>query len=62
MRVPRYVCSLLTGFIQGAWLQFIGYMCSWHEFSDVLIPWRYGCFVVLACVVDVIFDCVGFYS
>ena len=61
MGVPGCIWFSLTGFIHGAWLQFIGCICSWHEFTDVLIPWRYGWLDVLACVVDVISNHVGFF-
>lgn len=60
MGVPGYVCSSLIDLIQGAWLQFTSCICSWHEFTNVLIPWRYGWLDVLVCVVDAISDCVGF--
>lgn len=48
--------------IGSLWLQFKGCICSWHEFDDVSIPWRYGWLDVLACVVDVIFWSCGFFS
>ena len=60
MGVPGCIWFSLTGFIHGAWLQFTGCICSWHEFTDVLISWRYGWLDVLACVVDVISNHVFF--